>query len=183
MSTAQTDLAVLAALSVEPMTGYRLREAILRDLGAFWSESFGQIYPAITRLREQGFVATEHGERTGSSVHRLTEAGRTRLVELLREPATSPPPRNGLLLRLFFGDALGPEACRALVADARGRAEALLTELAAVRRDADAERAPELPYRLITISAGEHAARAWIAWADETDAVLAALTPATSPVR
>ena len=40
----QTDLAVLAALSIGPMTGYALRETITTELGSFWSESFGQIY-------------------------------------------------------------------------------------------------------------------------------------------
>ena len=62
----QTDLAVLAALSVEPMTGYALREAILEHLGAFWSESFGHIYPALARLREGGLVEAVDGDRTGS---------------------------------------------------------------------------------------------------------------------
>ena len=72
----QTDLAVLAALSVQPMTGYALRDAIRMHLGAFWSESFGQIYPALARLRDEGLVGTVGGERPGSSTHHLTASGR-----------------------------------------------------------------------------------------------------------
>jgi DNA-binding PadR family transcriptional regulator len=176
VSAVQTDLAVLAALSIEPMSGYRLRESIVRDLGAFWSESFGQIYPAIARLRQQRLIITEPGARAGSSVHRLTADGRARLLELLREPAVSAPPRNGLLLRLFFGDVIGADECRALVADARSRAQQLLAELAVARAEAEASDAPQRAYWLITVSAGEHAARASLAWADETDAVLASLS-------
>lgn len=170
----QTDLAVLAALSLAPATGYAIREALTTHVRAFWSESFGQIYPALARLRAAGLVETESGDRMGSTIHRLTAAGRDRLVELLREPPVATPPRNGMLLRLFFGSVTGLEACRALLADARGRAEALLAELARERAaaTADDDNAEHRPYWLMTISAGEHSARAAIAWADETLAEL-----------
>lgn len=170
----QTDLAVLAALSLAPSTGYAIREALTTHVRAFWSESFGQIYPALARLRAAGLVETQSGERTGSSIHRLTAAGRARLVELLREPPVATPPRNGMLLRLFFGSVTGLDACRALVVESRARADELLAELSRERSAAEADDAnvEHRPYWLMTISAGEHSARAAIAWADETLAEL-----------
>jgi DNA-binding PadR family transcriptional regulator len=171
---AQTDLAVLAALSVSPMTGYAVREAILTHLGSFWAESFGQIYPTLTHLVRDGYVLAQPGERAGSSIYALTTLGRGRLIALMSEPATEVPPRNGLLLRLFFGNVLGATACRALVLQARDRAEAQLTELARVRAESEDE-SVNSPYWLITISAGEHSARAAVAWADETLRALDAL--------
>ena len=173
----QTEVAVLAALSIEPMTGYALREAITTQLGSFWSESFGQIYPALARLRSAGLVSTEQGTSGSAAPHQLTAAGHARLVELLLESAEPQAPRNGLLLRLFFGDVLGPSACRTLIAGARERAAAHLSALAAARAEAESAltTSPQAPYWLITISAGEHAARAQLAWAEESDAVLAAL--------
>lgn len=175
----QTELAVLAALSVRPMTGYAAREAIVTELGMFWSESFGQIYPALARLREAGLVEAVQAQGSRSAVHRLTPAGRERLVELLREPVVASPPRNGMLLRLFFGDVLGPAACAELVLDARRRAEETLARLADARRGAEAENHPQQPYWLMTVSAGEHAARATLAWADETLAALESLRSAS----
>lgn len=173
--SSQTDLAVLAVLSVAPLTGYAVRDAVTTHLGAFWSESFGQIYPTLARLRADGLVATDAGDRGGSSVHRLTPSGRERLVELMRQAPVSTPPRNGILLRLFFGNVLGAEACRALVAESRAVAETRLAALAAARAEAEHDDPTHRPYRLITISAGEHSARAAIAWADETLATLDAL--------
>jgi len=173
--SSQTDLAVLAVLSVEPLTGYAVREAVTTHLGAFWSESFGQIYPTLARLRADGLVATDAGDRGGSRIHRLTATGRGRLVELMRQEPATTPPRNGILLRLFFGDVLGAEACRALVAESRAAAEARLAALVVARAEAETDDPTHRPYRLITISAGEHSARAAIAWADETLATLAAL--------
>lgn len=170
--SSQTDLAVLAVLSVGPLTGYAVREAVTAHLGAFWNESFGQIYPALARLRAEGLVDTDAGDRDGSLVHRLTPAGRARLIELMREEPVTTPPRNGVLLRLFFGDVLGAAACRELVRESRAQAEQRLAALAIARAETERDDSPHRPYRLMTISAGEHSARAALAWADETLAVL-----------
>ncbi|PPK66669.1 PadR family transcriptional regulator [Actinokineospora auranticolor] len=159
----QTEVAVLGALSVAPMTGYAAREAIRDVLGHFWSESFGQIYPTLAELERVG-----HIRRQESMAYELTDSGRTRLRELLAEPAQRTPPRNGLLLRLFFGRQLGPEACRDLILAARTEAEESLSRYAFLRAEVAAEDSPDTPYSLLTISAGEHAARATLAWADES---------------
>ena len=168
--TKQTELAVLCVLGLHPMTGYAVRAAIRDQLGFFWSESFGQIYPTLTELLKQGAIERQDGARAGSSTYALTAAGRRWLTEMLAEPDQPAPRRNGLLLRLFFGRALGPDTCRALVERARDDAAQQLETYRAVRAEIEAD--PEYPehqaYWLITISAGEHTARAAIAWADET---------------
>jgi len=169
----QTETAVLGALSVMPMTGYALREAIREVLGHFWSESFGQIYPALADLEQRGDVRRAGSGRTGASTFAITPAGEARLKELLGEPVQEVPPRNGLMLRLFFGRQLGPQACRSLVLGARAEAERRLAQFAAIRREPpEAETAADRPYWLLTVSAGEHAARAAIDWADEALAAL-----------
>ncbi len=58
--------------------------------------------------------------------------------------------------------------------EARADAERQLTEMAAIRAElaSDESNAEDQPYWLLTVSAGEHAARAAIAWADETMAAL-----------
>jgi DNA-binding PadR family transcriptional regulator len=99
----QTETAVLGALSVQPMTGYALREAITNVLGHFWSESYGQIYPTLAELQRQGHVERHGSSRTRSSTFAITASGTARLKELLAQPVQAVPPRNGLLLRLFFG--------------------------------------------------------------------------------
>jgi DNA-binding PadR family transcriptional regulator len=176
----QSQTAVLGALSVSPMTGYALRAAIRDTLGHFWSESFGQIYPTLAELERQGLAVRQGAERTGSSTFAITPPGTARLRELLATAPRPSPPRSGLLLRLFFGRQLGPEACGAFVREARGRAEQQLAQLAAIRQELrDDARDLDSAYRLMTVSAGEHSARATLDWAEETLAALAAL-PAPS---
>jgi DNA-binding PadR family transcriptional regulator len=169
----QTETAVLGALSVLPMTGYALREAIRDVLGHFWSESFGQIYPALGELERRGHVQRVDSGRTGASTFAITPSGAARLQELLGEPIQQVPPRNGLMLRLFFGRQLGPQACRSLVLAARAEAERHLAQFEAIRQEPpEEETAADRPYWLLTISAGEHSARAAIDWADEALAAL-----------
>lgn len=176
----QTELGVLGALSVRPMTGYAVREAIRDVLGHFWSESFGQIYPTLAHLQREGLVARSEGDRPGSSTYTLLPAGHDRLASLLRQPHTPAPPRNGLMLRLFFGHTLGPDACRPLIEQARTDALAQLNSYEAIRAEieADMQDAEHRPYWLLTVSAGEHTARAAIAWADDALAELDGLSTA-----
>lgn len=154
------------------MTGYALRQAIREVLGHFWSESFGQIYPTLAQLERDGLVARQGPGR--STPFAITPAGSARLRELLSEPIQPVPPRNGLMLRLFFGRQLGPRACRSLVEDARESAIRQLAGFASIRAEIAAEpaTAADHPYWLSTVSAGEHSSRATIAWADETLALL-----------
>jgi DNA-binding PadR family transcriptional regulator len=160
-----------------PMTGYALREEIRDTLGHFWSESFGQIYPALAELERQALVERQSPEGSRSTTFGITEAGLVRLRELLAEPAQTPKPRNGVMLRLFFGSQLGPEACADLVLDARQRAEQQLAAMAAARLELghSPSLADNAAYIALTISAGEHSAQATIAWADEALAELARL--------
>lgn len=168
---------MLGALSVASMTGYQVRETIRDVLGHFWSESFGQIYPALAQLEAEGLIRREGGDRTGASTFSLTPAGLERLRERLGEPVVPQAPRNGLMLRLFFGRQLGPERCRALVVETKERAVETLATFAAIRAEiaGEAEHAADAPYWLVTVSAGEHSARATMAWADEALAALDAL--------
>src|ERR671914_860580 len=98
----QTQTAVLGALSVEPMTGYGLREAIRDVLGHFWSESFGQIYPTLAELERRGNVRRRGSSRPGSSVFTITASGRARLKEPLAAANQTVPPRHRPLLSAFF---------------------------------------------------------------------------------
>ena len=177
--SSQTEMAVLGGLSVEPMTAYALREAIRDVLGHFWSESFGQIYPTLAELERHGYVRRQGSNRTRSSTFAVTASGTARLKQLLAQPIQPVSPRNGLMLRLFFGRHLGPEACRSLLLEAKADAERRLAEYEAIRKELleDRDHAEDRLYWLMTVSAGAHTARAATAWADESLATLNEIDP------
>lgn len=155
------------------MSGYALRQAIRDVLGHFWSESFGQIYPTLAALRDDGLVEMTEAHADSKSKFAITESGLEHLRDRLSEPPQSARPRNGTLLRLFFGRQLGLDGCRELLEQARGQARDQLVGFEAIRQEILSE-APtdDHPFFLITVSAGEHAARATVAWAAESLLVL-----------
>ena len=164
--TSQTEVAVLGALSVEPMTGYRLRAAITDTLGHFWHESFGQIYPTLRTLQDAGYVQREG--TTGTGAFSITAAGEAHLRDLLSEPFSPTTPRDSLLLRIFFARHVPQELTRERLVQALDAAVSRSQEFARIR--AEIQEQPSVPdamYWLITLSHGEHAVRARIAWARE----------------
>ncbi|NTW39584.1 MAG: PadR family transcriptional regulator [Cellulomonadaceae bacterium] len=168
----QTETAVLGALSVEAMSGYALRAAITGTLGHFWRESFGQIYPALARAEADGYVRRVASGMTSGSVFELTGSGDERLRALLLEPDEPTPPRNGLLLRLFFGRSLGVRACVSLLRDVEVRASEALLRYEDVRAELAAEDDPGAPFRMLTVTYGIAVARAQRDWARESITVL-----------
>jgi DNA-binding PadR family transcriptional regulator len=161
-------VAVLGALSVEPMTGYEIQRGIEASIGHFWSESYGQIYPVLKELERSALVTSEPTPTGRGRRFTITEAGRDALRELLLDLGDPPPPRNTLLLQLFFGRQLGPEWCRQRVADARHEAEEQIRLLDAIAEtlSADDEHPDHHAYWLSTISFGRVMAEALIDWAD-----------------
>jgi DNA-binding PadR family transcriptional regulator len=149
------------------MTGYEVRAAITGTLGHFWQESFGQIYPTLAALEADGLVRPRGEGRTSGSVVEITEAGTDRLRELLAEPHPSSPPRNALLLRLFFGEHLPRGRARELLLEVEEGSRAALERYAAIRSE-PSDGDPGQTYRTITLSFGEHVARAQLDWARES---------------
>lgn len=162
-------MAVLGALSVEPMTGYEIHQGIEASIGHFWSESYGQIYPVLKDLEAAGLVTADAAASGRGRKFTITEAGRVELRQLLVGLGDPPPPRNTLLLQLFFGRELGPEWCRARIAEARAQAEEQLTHFDALAAEVAAEVGYEEQqvYWSSTIAFGRAMAAALIAWADE----------------
>lgn len=189
MSENRTRYAVLGALTVEPMSGYDLKRFFEQGVSFFWAESYGQIYPILKQLHAEGLVANAADESGGASVrsggpghprravHAITPAGRDALARWIGEPAEPQAGRRlEILLKLFFARQGGAGAAHRLVADFRAHHVALLATYAATdaRLQADHPGHPDLPFWLLTVSYGEHASRALVAWCDAAAHTLAA---------
>ena len=73
--------AVLGLLSIVPMSGYDLFQAVERSVGRFWPISKSQVYAELPRLESAGLIqgTDVHQERLPDKrVFRLTEAGEAR---------------------------------------------------------------------------------------------------------
>jgi DNA-binding PadR family transcriptional regulator len=173
-----TPFAILGMLRLAPMSGYDIRKESEQSIGHFWSESYGQIYPALRELRAQGFIRRHAGGRGGTGrdrqVYEITERGREALDAWRSEPPRTSPVRNELLLKLFFGQR--GETAREIewIQDRLEAERASLREFARIRKQLQRERRdhPALPHWLLTLSYGEHHARSVIRWCRESLASL-----------
>ena len=167
---------LLGVLSLGPKSGYEMRQMMERSTANFWSESFGQIYPALKSMVKDGLVTVEDksGGARAKKIYRLTDAGERRLRRWLGLPVKAQVRRNELLLKVFFGDQALRGAIAAQVVAERERCEAEVEkfEAAVMRMEAEHARHPAMPYWRMTARCGILHAKATIAWCDETFAEL-----------
>jgi PadR family transcriptional regulator, regulatory protein AphA len=111
MSTAnqtgsRTRFLILGLLSEGPMSGYDLVKITRLRFRFFWSESYGQVYPELRRLAEEGLVAqgAERGPR-GKSTWTVTAKGRAALRAWLEAPECSDQARLESVLKAYFSFA------------------------------------------------------------------------------
>jgi DNA-binding PadR family transcriptional regulator len=161
------------------MSGYEIRKEAAASIGHFWSESYGQIYPALRELAAAGLARSRTERASGRPerhVFEITPAGTEALRRWLVEPPRPVPVRNELLLKLFFGDATSIpvhiEWIERLLAQETERRR----HYADLRRQLMREqrRHPSLPFWLITLSFGEQHAESLVQWSRKTLARLEA---------
>lgn len=102
----RTRYVLLGLLANRARSGYDLKRAVETSIGHFWHESYGQIYPHLKRLEEEGLALVERIIEEGRpqrKLYRITDLGLEELRIWLEEPVKESQPRNELLLKLFFG--------------------------------------------------------------------------------
>lgn len=102
----KTDMAILGMLTIEPMSGYDMKQFCEESLSHFWYETFGNLYPRLKRLTEDGLVRFRRESRDqapDANVYSLTARGRTQLRNWLLEPPDSEHVRSEFMLKFFFG--------------------------------------------------------------------------------
>jgi DNA-binding PadR family transcriptional regulator len=99
---------VLGMLSLGPRSGYDIKAVVDRSTRFFWAASYGQIYPELRRLEEDGLIEGEDAPSGGRNrrIYTLTKAGHDALVEWLFGSTVTIELRDESLLRLFFADVL-----------------------------------------------------------------------------
>lgn len=163
-----TGRVVLGMLALGRNTGYDIKQMVDKATRHFWAASYGQLYPELRRLEEQGLVRGRP-EPTGArsrKVYELTEAGDKALrdwLEAPREPLYEV--RDEGLLKLFFSGA-HPEQRLEIVRAIRDREQRSLEQLEAIGT-------PEKTGPGLTLSLGIALTKAYIDWCETAERLLA----------
>jgi len=139
-SVMERDLVLLGVLRRGPMHGYRIAELVEHELGGALEVKRSTTYYLLERLAKDGYLRRDRvtaGKRPTRFVYELTEEGKKRFFELLRQNLeTRRHVRFGDDAGLAFIDELDPSEAAALLAR---RLLALKDALETVRSDGMAE--------------------------------------------
>jgi DNA-binding PadR family transcriptional regulator len=127
---------ILGLLSHQALSGYDLNKLFDSSVQHFWNTDQSQIYRALYKLAEQGWVETEVIQQDGSpdkKNYSLTDAGRGELMHWVSKPHPFAPVREAWLGQIFFGDAIDRKRLIEIMEIYRNQAQETAGELGALR--------------------------------------------------
>jgi PadR family transcriptional regulator AphA len=167
---------LLGMLTIEPMSGYDLGQAVRDSIGHFWNESYGQIYPNLKKLAAAGFVTGKTEKQKGKpdrQIYSITKKGRDRLEAWLKVEPQPEIPRNELLLKLFFAVQAVPEDIVGFVERMATSESRTLKKLNGLEAEiAKLHQYPDAPCWKMVLRFGQLELEAHQRWAEETLAAL-----------
>jgi DNA-binding PadR family transcriptional regulator len=155
----------------DAMTGWQIHETAQQSLARFWNITRSQIYLELGRLEEAGLVEPlgQPGPRARRP-YRITDAGRGAFRNWLANWTAAGPRddqlRSPLVLTVFFGDFLAPDAVEELLEEYRLRHRRLLESRRALRSQLPAPSRATLP--AATLERGIALHQMTIDWIEET---------------
>lgn len=167
----KTIFALLGMLSIEPMSGYDIRQTMRESTANFWSESDGQLYPALAYLTKQGMITCQSDKKNqvrNKKIYSLTSKGMDTLKHWLMQEADTNIIRSEFLLKIFFGANVAPAINLEHVRAQRYQAKTQLSQLIATKEQLsqDYKKSPHLPFWLMSVEYGIQMADARITWCD-----------------
>jgi len=170
LRSSKTRFLILGLLSEGPLSGYDIARTTKLRFRFFWSESYGQIYPELRRLAEEGLIGEGNAEGSrGRKTWILTEAGSLALKSWLEEDKeVSDIARFETLLKAYFSFAASPGTLGRILG---GFEERLSAEIAAMEGMED--QLHDIPdpqgnhdYALMVLELGLATYRTWKDWAE-----------------
>ena len=177
MKKSKTKYAVLGILSYSPKSGYDIKKFYEQNVAGFWSESYGQIYPILKKLTQEGLATRSVKKQEGKPdrhIYAITNRGREELQQWLVEPTGRHIGRHETLLKLMFGRQISVADNIRQIERFRDRQINELGEIVVLKahfqhREVDD---PNMPFWQLALAYGEHINRAYIQWAEEALAAL-----------
>ena len=130
----------LGILSLGDATGYEIKKLVAEGSFSFFSEaSYGSIYPALTKLTEEGLIncrAEAQSKRPDKKIYGLTPTGRTALETALERAPKPDKNRSEFLAALLFAEAVAPDRMQDLIEE---RIEHHEEQIVVLKKMADAD--------------------------------------------
>ena len=137
MEISPTGYGGLGMLNWGPRTGYEIKQLVDKSTRFFWAASYGQIYPELKRLEDQGLVRGKSDPKSSRKrkVFSLTAKGRGELVAWLERPPETFEMRNEGLLKLFLASAQPVEEIGRQLDELRKHSKEIVARLGEIEED------------------------------------------------
>lgn len=168
---------ILGLLEHEDLSGYDIKKNIDRMISHFWEVGYGQIYPTLKALEENGRITQKPGETHKGperKLYSITQSGREMLTGWLKIPDIKDHTRYEILLKLFFGKLLTPQENLERIEQYREKHlenQKMMQFFKQNLRQVLSEDEDHLYYYL-TVLFGEKVYEAYLSWAEEARELL-----------
>jgi DNA-binding PadR family transcriptional regulator len=124
----KTRYVILGLLNEEEQSGYDIKKIIGIRMSFFWQESYGQIYPELNKMKEEGLieqVETENSSRSRIEKigYRITEEGRAEFKRWMEAVNEKDHIRSEFLLKMYFATEVNSEEMKKHLKDFKQEAE------------------------------------------------------------
>jgi PadR family transcriptional regulator AphA len=144
MELSATAKAILGILAMRPRSGYEIKAFVDNSTRFFWAASYGQIYPELQRLADQGLIEGTDAPTGGRqrTVYKLTPKGRKALRGWLSEQPEVYELRDEGLLKLFLAGAAELKRAAEIARERAAYSAGIAARLREIERDAEGKDLP-----------------------------------------
>jgi len=163
---------ILGILTTNCRSGYAIKQFIDQSLNHFWKISYGQIYPALKQIEQDGLAevhTTANKGKPDKQEYFLTAKGLDTLKQWLEQPIKQmPAERNEVLLKLFFGRYQKTENVAALLNSYKLKLEKRYQTYVAIEQSINLHNddKEDAVYWLLTLDYGKRVTKAAIEWCE-----------------
>lgn len=113
----KTRYVLLGLLQEEELSGYEMKKAIDIRMSFFWQESFGQIYPELNKMIEEGLIDFSSNESTEKMKrekirYKITPKGEEEFKKWMEAENEKDTARSEFLLKMFLSTDKNTEEMR-----------------------------------------------------------------------
>ncbi|MFF2015617.1 PadR family transcriptional regulator [Paenibacillus sp. NPDC058177] len=178
---------ILGFLSLQPRSGYEIREAAKRSVGFFWGISDGQLYPQLKVLEGLELIEAFNGIEGPRSRQRwkLTTCGRCALRTWLSTPSAPIQIRDENLVKFLFASQEEPELLLNLIKERRNHFEWFLRSTQGIQPGAAWDipgSAASLTGPLLLQQYGKEFSETVLQWCDRAETALSPTNRPHSPI-
>lgn len=113
----KTRFVLLGLLQEENLSGYEMKKIIDTRMTFFWQESYGQIYPELSKMKKEGLVEISDTELKGDIKrekvrYKITSNGKKELKKWIDEENEKDTVRSEFLLKMYLSTPENVEEMR-----------------------------------------------------------------------